>query len=328
MNWPKVTVQTPAGPQAAIAPLVISASRATDVPAFHASWFAARLVAGYCRWINPFNGRPQYVSFEKCRAVVFWSKNPAPIFPVLDVLEERGIGCYFQYTLNDYDADGLEPNVPLVAERVETFRRLSQRLGKARVIWRFDPLLLTDRIDENALVDKVQRLGERLSGLTEKLIISFADIGSYTKVRRNLQRHGVNYREFDGQAMQMVAAGVARAARSWGVRVAACCESVDLASLGIERSRCIDGELLLRISGNDPELARYCSPDAATDPGQRDTCGCARSKDIGQYSTCPHLCRYCYANTSEAAVARNLWNASATGESICQPEGATGPRQG
>ena len=319
MKWPTVTVQTYEGLRSAIAPVVISASRSTDIPAFHARWFAARLAAGYCRWTNPFNGQPQYVSLAKVRAVVFWTKNPAPIFPVLDMLEQRGIACYFQYTLNDYEAEGLEPNVPPLRERVETFRRLSERLGRHCVIWRYDPLLLTDRIDEDALVRKVQHVGRMLCGLTDKLVISFADITSYAKVQRNLRHCGVNYREFDPPAMHTVASGIARAARDWRMQVAACCETVDLAACGIERSRCIDGELLLRITGNDPDLAPYCSAGAARDPGQRDGCGCALSKDIGQYNTCSHLCLYCYANTSPDVVARNMQNASDNGESICPP---------
>ena len=51
--------------------------------------------------MNPFNGRPQYVSFARTRAVVFWTKNPRPILPHLAELDRRGIGYYFQFTLND-----------------------------------------------------------------------------------------------------------------------------------------------------------------------------------------------------------------------------------
>lgn len=325
VKWPAVTVQTQDGPQPGVAPLVISASRSTDIPAFHAQWFAHRLAAGYCRWINPFSGRPQYVSFERTRAIVFWSKNPRPILPVLDLLDHRSIAYYFQYTLNDYEAEGLEPNVPALQERVETFQRFSRRLGKDRVIWRFDPLLLTDRLSEEALMRKVRHVGDMLCGLTDKMIISFADIGTYAKVRRNLGHHGVAYQEFDEPAMHRMAAGIARAAREWGMQAAACCEKVDLSGDGIERSHCIDPEVLLRISGNDPELLRCFWPKGRseggsprTDPGQREECGCAVSKDIGQYNTCPHLCLYCYANVSQEVVRRNLQGAAAESESICR----------
>jgi hypothetical protein len=41
------------------------------------------------------------------------------------------------------------------------------------------------------------------------------------------------------------------------------------------------------------------------DKGQREFCGCMKSKDIGQYNTCIHMCEYCYANTSKHAAANN-----------------------
>ena len=97
------------------APLIISASRATDIPAFYADWFFRRLDRGYVRWRNPFSGQDSYVSFGNTRFIIFWSKNPAPLLPCLPMLKERGIGCYIQFTLNDYEAEGLEPNVPTSA---------------------------------------------------------------------------------------------------------------------------------------------------------------------------------------------------------------------
>ena len=143
MKWPETTVSTPEGLKAAIAPLVISASRATDIPAFHAKWFMNRLRAGYCLWQNPFNARQrQYISFEKCAVIVFWSKYPAPLLPYLAEVEDRGVSFYFQYTLNDYEAEGLEPHVPSLARRIAAFREIASRFGRHRVVWRHDPILL------------------------------------------------------------------------------------------------------------------------------------------------------------------------------------------
>ena len=105
----------------AIAPVIVSASRATDIPAFYADWFFNRLDKGYASWRNPFIGKDSYVSFAKMRFVVFWSKNPKPLIPYLPILQEKGIGFYIQFTLNDYDAEQLEPGVPRLAERIDTF---------------------------------------------------------------------------------------------------------------------------------------------------------------------------------------------------------------
>ena len=107
------------------APLIISASRSTDIPAFYADWFFHRLVVGYSAWTNPFNGVKSYVSYEKTRFIVFWSKNPRPLLDHLHILKERNINCYIQYTLNDYEQEGLE-KVPSLANRIDTFKQLVQ----------------------------------------------------------------------------------------------------------------------------------------------------------------------------------------------------------
>jgi hypothetical protein len=331
MKWPTVTIDTGAGPQKAVAPYVISASRSTDIPAFHARWFLGRLKAGYCRWLNPFNGRTVYVSFERMRAVVFWTKNAAPLLPYLPELDRRGLAYYFQFTVNDYETEGLEPHVPPLGERLATFRRLSELLGRDRVIWRYDPLLLTDSLGVDDLLAKVERIGRELHPYTEKFVFSFADIAGYPKVQKNLEASGVRFREFDAPAMLAFAAGLSPMLADWKIAACTCAETIDLSPYGIGHNRCIDGELLLKISGNDPELLHAFDVDpAAADPrspvaldykrlkdkGQRKACGCLASKDIGQYNTCPHLCRYCYANASTSLVASNMSQVSADGESI------------
>ena len=115
-------------------PLIVSASRATDIPAFYSNWFFNRLDKGYVRWRNPYNGKDSYVSFDNTKFIVFWSKNPAPLLQFLPILKQKGIGCYVQYTLNDYNAEGLEPNVTPLSGRIETFKRLVDELGLGSVV--------------------------------------------------------------------------------------------------------------------------------------------------------------------------------------------------
>ena len=109
-------------------------------------------------------------------------------FDYIDYLRERGIGCYIQYTLNDYENEGLERGVPKLEDRIETFKLLVGKLGMGAVVWRFDPLILTDKIDMDKLLQKIENIGEQLKGYTEKLVFSFADILSYRKVKSNLER--------------------------------------------------------------------------------------------------------------------------------------------
>ena len=287
------------------APLIISASRATDIPAFYADWFFRRLEKGYVRWRNPFSRQDSYVSFDNTRFIVFWSKNPAPLLSHLSWLKERGIGCYIQYTLNDYETEGLEPNVPPLQQRIETFRRLVDTLGMGAVVWRFDPLILTDRINIDTLLRKIARIADALVGYTEKIVFSFADIESYKKVSRSLRQNGINYREWDEDSMREFALRLSTLNRdNWDFRLATCAERIDLSEYGIEHNRCIDPELISRRAPDDDILQNFLYI-ARTDTGQRKACGCILSKDIGAYNTCPHGCLYCYANTSPASAFAN-----------------------
>lgn len=200
-------------------PVIVSASRSTDIPAFYADWFVGRLREGWCEWKNPFNGEVRKVSFDKTRMIVFWSKNPKPMLERLD--EEESFGFrqyYFQFTLNDYVNEGLEPNVPCVEERIDTFRRLADRIGRERVIWRFDPLLLTDKISIDVLLERIAKIGRQLKGYTEKLVFSFIDIASYRKVQKILA--GLGCREFSADDQVKFAKGLAELNGELGLELA------------------------------------------------------------------------------------------------------------
>lgn len=317
-GWEKTQITLDDGTQTdAISPAIISASRATDIPAFFSKWFHHRLKAGYIRWTNPFNAKQiQYVSFHKTRVIVFWSKNPKPLIRYLPEIEAKGINYYFQFTLNDYEPEGLEPNVAPLAQRVETFKILAERLGKKRIIWRYDPLMLTDTLTVDILLDRIAHVASLLQGYTERLVISFADIGSYKKVQNNLAREKVRYREFTPELMTELAQRLSVLNREWGLKIATCAEGIDLAQFGIEHNRCIDDNLMIEIFREDKALMNFLGYESdlfadssqpyLKDKGQRKECGCIVSKDIGIYDTCHHLCTYCYANTSSTTVKNNL----------------------
>ncbi|MCC8175817.1 MAG: DUF1848 domain-containing protein [Bacteroidales bacterium] len=294
----------------ATAPMIISASRATDIPAFYTDWFFNRLKCGYCAWRNPWNGVKSYVSFSQMRFVVFWSKNPEPL---LERLDQLPVPCYIQYTLNDYEAEGLEPGVPLLRRRIDTFRRLVDKLGLGGVVWRFDPLTLTDKIGIDELLEKVNRLARELSGYTERLVFSFADIASYKKVARNLQIAGVNYHEWTEDNMLRFARGLQLL--NLPMQLTTCAERIDLSSYGITHGRCIDPDIIAQRAPDDMTLQAYLW-GATKDRGQRPACGCIPSKDIGAYNTCPHGCAYCYANTSPGSAASAHSHHNPNAESI------------
>lgn len=281
-------------------PLIVSASRATDIPAFYSRWFFNRLQEGYVRWRNPYNGKDSYVSFANTKFIVFWSKNPNPLLPFLPILNEMGIGCYIHYTINDYAAEGLEANVPPLIDRIDTFKQLVDKLGRDSLIWRFDPLILTNRISTDDLLNKIERIANQLRGYTKKLVFSFADISTYRKVGRNLHDAGVYYKEWIEEDMADISCKISQL--NLGIELATCAEKIDLSQFGIAHNRCIDPELICRLK---PDLISPIS-NLKKDKGQRKHCGCICSKDIGVYNTCSHGCAYCYANTSPSSARQNF----------------------
>lgn len=329
-------------------PIIVSASRSTDIPAFYAKWFANRLAAGYAVWYNPFNQQPMKIAFDKTKVVVFWTKNPAPLIPYLEELDKRGIHYYFQFTLNDYEVEGFEPNVPALAERVETFKKLSSLIGKERVIWRFDPIIMISQLQPRDILKKVWKVGNLIKGCTEKLVFSFVDVKSYRKVQNNLikdtdmfTRETIDMAEPNEDQIQEIVEGLAKLRDhwkkedGWDLTLATCAEKIDLEQYGVEHNKCIDGDLMERIFADDKEFVYYLrtgklpEPDLfgnipdlppkgkdLKDKGQRKLCGCMISKDIGMYNTCRHLCTYCYANTSRNVVLANKDKHSDDSESI------------
>ena len=331
----------------ATAPVIISASRSTDIPAFYAKWFFNRLAKGYCVWYNPFNQQPMYISFKNCKVVVFWTKNPEPIIPYLTELDKRGIHYYFQVTLNDYMQEGFEPNVLPVAKRIKTFKKLSQMIGKERVIWRFDPLIVTPQLTPRMLLTRIWHIGNELKGYTDKLVFSFVDVKAYRKVQNNLIKETSYFTKEDVEKAEMsvtqrmeIVDGLVKLREiwkqdGWNLQMATCAEDMELSSHNIEHNCCIDGELMKRIFSDDEELVYYLhtgnlperdmfgeippipdKPKNLKDKGQRKICGCMVSKDIGMYNTCRHLCVYCYANTSKEAVLMNKDKHNDESESI------------
>ena len=346
----KIKIYTDSGELVeASAPVIISASRSTDIPAFFAKWFFNRFAKGYCAWYNPFNQQKMYISFKNCKIVVFWTKNPKPILPYLHELDEKGIHYYFQVTLNDYIKEGFEPNVTSVEDRVETFKKLSNMIGKEKVIWRFDPLIITPNITPRDLLSRIWNIGNKLKGYTDKLVFSFFDVKAYLKVQNNLVKETLLFTKETVESAEAnyaqrieIVEGLKKIREAWkkdgwDIEIATCAEDIDLELYGIEHNRCIDSELMKRIFAEDEELVYYLhtlkwperdifgqlppipsKEKKVKDTGQRKVCGCMVSKDIGMYNTCRHFCVYCYANTSKECVLRNKEKHSDDSESIIE----------
>jgi DNA repair photolyase len=323
MIWKKTEILNDSNEKVtAQAPIIISASRSTDIPTFYSDWFIERWDKGYIKWKNPFNGVPLYVSFKNTRVVVFWTKNPKPLMKHLDFLDENIKNYYFQFTLNDYDKEGYEGKVPKLTNRIKTFIELSERIGKERVVWRFDPMILTTKIDVKELLLRVEKIGNQLKNHTRKLVFSFADISTYKKVENNLKKEHIDFIEFTDRTMHEFAKGLQELNKKWKFEIATCAEKIPLEEYNIKHNKCIDDDLMIELFSNDKPLmdflgVKFEEPNLfdnsngikktrkIKDKGQREACGCIMSKDIGQYNTCPHECVYCYANTSKEIAKHN-----------------------
>lgn len=274
--------------------MIISASRRTDLPAAHPKWLAERFFEGYVMVRNPMN-RHQVsrisLRSEDVDGVVFWTKNPAPLMEYLSAFKEYAY--YFQFTLTGYGQD-VEPNLPSHEKRLETFLRLSDRLGSDRVLWRYDPILLNRKYTPDWHLQTFRRYAERLKGATRRATISFVD--TYARNKKRLEALGCE--EIDEETMRTMAWEISAIARLNGMQAVSCAEEADLLDCGVSHASCVDAELLSRISGFPLKSGK--------DPNQRAACGCAPSTDIGAYNTCPNGCAYCYANYSQPFLQANL----------------------
>jgi len=222
--------------------------------------------------------------------IVFWSKNPAPMLPRLGELADYMY--YFQFTVTPYDRE-LETGLPQKESVIETFRRLSDRIGPKRVIWRYDPILFSQSMDVSYHLHGFEAIAKRLASCTQTCVISFVDL--YQKTRRNLRE--TTAREPSADEITRLAAGLAAIASSYGIRIQSCAERIDLEPMGIRHGRGLRRMLIEKLLGRRLEVAK--------DRNQRPECGCVQSVDIGAYDTCSHGCLYCYANTDMGTVYRN-----------------------
>jgi len=281
--------------------MIISASRRTDIPAFYAEWFMNRLQEGYCLVPNPFN--PKQVARiplvpESVDAIVFWSKNPAPMLRFLSKVEDMGYRFCVLFTVNAYPK-ALEPNLPPLAERISTFIELSERLGPRRVIWRYDPIILSNRTDASYHRKAFDDLCRQFAGRTKRVITSILTL--YRKTLRNLAPLEKQGYIFDkdprrNPEAEKLFTHMAASAAEHGLEVFACAEQRDYTHLGIKPSSCINAGLIRELWG--------IPVSSKKDPGQREHCGCALSRDIGMTDTCPHGCPYCYSTINPEIALR------------------------
>lgn len=274
--------------------MILSVSRRTDIPAFYSEWFINRLREKTIMVRNPMNYHSISqinVSPRVVDCIVFWSKNPKPLFKYLDEIE-KDYKFYFQYTINAYEKD-VEPFLPDLDERIKNFVFLSKKYGKERVVWRYDPIFITSKYNIQWHLKQFKYISSKLKGYTDICVFSFLDI--YDKIRHNLSK--LNIMEINKDIMIEIAKGLKQISDNSKIELRTCSEDIDLTDLGIRKSCCIDPNLISNMLS--------CKIKTVKDKNQRPSCGCVESIDIGQYNTCKHGCIYCYANYSKESVKSN-----------------------
>ena len=277
--------------------MIISASYKTDIPTFYSEWFMNRLRVGSCKMVNPY-GRQIYtidLSPAQVDGFVFWTKNIGPFLPYLPEIQQRGYPFLIQHTINGYPP-ALESRVIDYTRTIEHMRRLAHDYGSERLIWRYDPILITSLTPLDWHRRNFSTLAEALQGTTSEVVISFAQI--YRKTARNMalaaNAFDFSWREHNLDdpifltAARELAAELAHIAASRGMQLRVCSQKAFLLPGLIEEARCIDAERLERVAER-PILNK------ARQKGNRKECACSASRDIGEYDTCPHGCVYCYA---------------------------------
>lgn len=276
--------------------MIISASRRTDIPSYYLEWFLGRLKEEYVLVRNPMNFHQisrVSLSPEVVDGIVFWTKNPVPMLGRLEELESFSCPYYIQFTLTAYGPE-VEQNLPSKNQvLIPVFRKLAREIGPERMIWRYDPIFLSERYSLEYHCRYFAVLASRLASCTRRCTVSFLDW--YRKTRRNANDLGII--DISREQQLELLGRLAEIAGNHGIAVDICGEAGDFGSVGVGQAHCIDRELLERIGNYKLEIGK--------DKNQRAECGCASSIDIGAYDTCRNGCLYCYANENMALAGRN-----------------------
>jgi len=285
--------------------MILSVSRRTDIPCCYAEWFMNRIKEGYLYIRNPLY--PEKVSKinlspDVIDCIVFWTKDSSDFNTYLDELSNYNY--YFQYTINGYETD-VEPEKTLKNDPVKTFQELSKKIGKKRVIWRYDPILLNEKYTIDRHIKIFDELAKQLSAYTEKVVISFIDM--YGSVIANTSN--LNLKPITMVEMEEIAKSFSEIGKKYHMQIETCAETADFSKYGIQHGHCIDKDFIENLIGY--------KLTGGKDKSQRKECGCMESIDIGKYDTCMRGCRYCYASNTKTKLVQNITKYDVNSPILC-----------
>lgn len=270
--------------------MILFASGRTDIPAFYSNWFINRVKAGFVDVRNPFNQKlVSRIYFSDVDLIMFCSKNPLPMINKLDTLN---VPVLFHVTITPYGKD-VEPNIPDKRLIIEGVKKLSLVLGIDNVVVRYDPIFLSDKYNVDYHIKAFDKLCKNLNGYVNKIIVSFMD--EYKNVRSN--KNILKYRAFTREDYKKIGEAFSKSAHDNGMSVQTCFEDEDLTEYGFVKGECLSHELAYILTGK-----KFKSSNVRKEK----KCECVQMVDIGDYNSCMHMCKYCYANYDEKAVSNNF----------------------
>ncbi len=290
---------------------IISASRRTDIPAFHAQWFMNRIRAGFAGVVNPFNGNYRHVLMrpKDVIGITFWTKNTEPLLDYLPELIDQGHDFIISHTINNYPKI-VEPSVPDYSRIMRNVNRLARDFPENIGAWRYDTIVLTSELNASWHINNFTEICRELKGIVRRCLFSFCDF--YRKTTRNMCFALPNHYKPTEDECRCIAAELANIASDCGITLESCSHDF-LLSAKISRGSCINPWELFKVASTDERRVALKKVKKAP---TRKECGCVASVDIGAYDTCGHGCVYCYANATPEKAKANLKRANMEAECL------------
>ena len=263
--------------------MIINVGGRTDIVNYYTPWLLNRLSEGYAYSRNPFARENVYklsLNPEDVGCLLVCSKNYQPILKHIgDIDEKYNILC--NYTITAYGKD-IEPKVPSINQSIKTLKRLSDIVGSNKILWRYDPILLTENYTVEKHLETFEYMAEIISPLVYRCIFSFVDM--YKKVEENI----AEIIPITDEDKVKLLKGIGEISERYNLHTQSCATNESYEKYGIHAAGCTTREILEQAHG-----VVYKNVKAS---GIRKNCHCIPSRDIGAYNSCLSECKYCYAN--------------------------------
>ncbi len=275
--------------------MIINTGQRTDIPAFYSKWFINRIKEGYVLVRNPYN--PKMVTKfllnpNVVDVIGFCTKNPRPMFEYLDLIKE--FNQFWYISITGFEKD-MEPNVPSINEIIKDFQYLSNKIGKNSIAWRYTPIIINEKYTKERHIKTFEYIASKLNGYTN--LVTFGFLDNYPK----LEKYHPELNDTDDLTKIEIAKEFKKIAEKYNLELRLCSKEKWLKEYDIDVNGCMRLEDYEKAIGKNLIIKKKME-------ARKNYCSCLISNDIGVYNSCPHLCRYCYANGNVNSVINNYKN--------------------